>query len=150
MFHAVLRSGVLALGLVLSTVVTSEASAVTYLDCQSHPGATVCREMRILKSNLVGCNGNACYNLWNAQIRSMEGLTNFYYRYVGFNPAADLNIGSGAQDLAIRLCAQQWRGDINWINQIMISANRVIGVLAEIQRASGIAVPSSCTFNQLF
>ncbi len=129
----------------LSAHATPMARSTQVLTCDSEPGRGLCREMRLLESYMVDCTGASCYDLWRGQVRSMQVITDTFYRDVDPGATAEPQMGRSAEYASRAICGAHWTGDPNWIRRLAVAANRALRALDLLQEAAGEPFPYTCT-----
>ena len=123
---------------------SATAKAETY-DCQTEPGAGLCRSIRLTSSYLVSCSGGGCDRLIRRQIRYFNETADYYYGYLTPGPAVGADLARAAYDTAVRLCAYRWENvEVTTLSSLLTSANRTLEALREVQRRGGYATPKFC------
>lgn len=134
-------------GLMVSggTALAAEEATAT-IDCTNAPGASLCQNIRVMKSYFVSCNGDGCSSLMRDQDYSMARVTDSYYRVVPPGAVVAQDLGLQAKAAAATICGYSWKDvtDTQGLTHWVINANRALDSLKELQLASNTPNPKHC------
>jgi hypothetical protein len=125
----------LTFAILLATAAALGAGASDPLNCTSEPGRSLCREIRRLDRLVVPCDGIACYELWRDQLASMDRILRAYDT-LDVDFSADAQLGALAKQTSRKICRTEWTGNPAWISRIVVTANRTLRALEDVQIAA--------------
>lgn len=148
MKHAALSFAIAAFGLTgiaKAEDQTGDApAAAAPLNCTTLPGSSLCRDIRIAQSYLVGCTGG-CEGLLRDQTRALTRVANSYFDVLLPGMKADNDIAMQAYNTAVKICGYRWRdANVEAIGQWVIAANRALDGLKEVQVAGNLRTTKYC------
>lgn len=116
------------------------------VNCHDGSGRKLCNLIRRFRNLLVNCQGNACYSLWNRQIRTSKRVTRYYYDEIDYVADVSERLGDLAAHTARKLCRVKFTGDPSFVRRLAMEFNQLLNVFGELQQSAGTDHPYTCKF----
>jgi hypothetical protein len=111
-----------------------------HLDCSDPTGRSVCIAIRKVESMAQPCIGSGCDH--NGLIRQMGVATARYIETLA--ETASEQAGNFARDASYELCGLAFTGHPDVIRRFVVTANRFLEAMLELQQISGIEDTETC------
>ena len=123
---------------------TTDQPVGAALNCATYPGSTLCRDIRIAQSYFVACT-SGCETLLAQQTQVLTRVANTYFDVLLPGMKVENDLAMQAYNAAVKICGYSWKdGNVAAISQWVISANRALDGLKEVQAAGNLRTTKYC------